>query len=696
MPLAQAGAQRPDQDRLGTAVHDAIPVPRQLPAAIRDFTGRAADLLSLDALLSADTSSAVTSQPGAVVISAIDGTAGIGKTTLAVFWGHRMRHRFPDGTLYANLRGYGPGSPATPTEVLDGFLRAMGTAPGRIPATEDERAALFRTLLDGRRMLVVLDNANTPEQVRPLLPASAGCLALVTSRSSMTGLVVSLGAVRISLDLLPFDEAVGLLRGIVGDVRADAEPQALADIVRACARLPLALRIAGARAASRPHLRLGDLRAELLDEQGLLDALSLSNDEMTAVRAVFAWSYQALPARQALMFRRLGLHPGVQIDLYAAAALADTTPHQVRRDLEVLADVHLVEPVAPDRYLAHDLLRAYAVEKARQQDTDKERADALERLLGFYLHTADTADRTVLLRPRASTDAAPAPRYAPAFESVRQAVAWFETEHVNLTAAARYAAGAGLLALAWQLPVTLNGLFDSSGRRADWAAALEDALNAARALGDRRREQHMLRLLAGGPTSRQRPEAGIEWGQQALAIAQQEMDRIDEAHALIELGWAFQRAKQFGDAERCFRRTREIYREVGNSWFIANTLNGLGSTYLEIGRLEEALDCHQQALETFRQAHDRPREGSTLRLLGEVHLAANRPDLAFDCHTRALDIASQDANQVSQAAALECLGTDLHRIGDHIGAREHWQRALEIYEQLGDPHAEEMRNRVYL
>ena len=250
-------------------------------------------------------------------------------------------------------------------------------------------------------------------------------------------------------------------------------------------------------------------------------------------------------------------------------------------------------------------------------------------------------------------------------------------------------------ALAWQLPVALNGLFDSSGRRADWAAALEDALNATRALGDRRREQHMLRLLAGGPTSRQRPEAGIEWGQQALAIAQQEFDLIDEAHALIELGWAFHRAKQFADAERCFRRTREIYREEGNSWLIANTLNGLGSTCLELGRLEEALDCHQQALEIFRQVRDRPREGSTLRLLGDVHLAANRLDLAFDCHTRALDIASQDTYRVVEAAALECLGTDLHRTGDHIGAREHWQRALEIYEQLGDPHADDLRTRLH-
>jgi transcriptional regulator with XRE-family HTH domain len=293
-PPTLAGASGPDQGRLLAAPEDAVPVPRQLPAAIRDFTGRAADLLALDALLPTDTTGFAIGQPGTVVISAIDGAAGIGKTTLAIYWGHRMRHRFPDGTLYANLRGYGPGQPATPGEVLDTFLRALGTAPGRIPAEVEERAALYRSLLDERRVLIVLDNANTPEQVRPLLPAGAGCLALVTSRSSMTGLVVGQGAARISLDLLSFDEAVVLLRGLLGDARADAEPQALAEIVHACARLPLALRIAGARAASRPRLRLADLRAELLDQHTRLDALSATGDEATAVRAVFAWSYHAL------------------------------------------------------------------------------------------------------------------------------------------------------------------------------------------------------------------------------------------------------------------------------------------------------------------------------------------------------------------------------------------------------------------
>jgi tetratricopeptide (TPR) repeat protein/transcriptional regulator with XRE-family HTH domain len=696
--IAESAASPPrgadDRPHVQHPAHSPVPIPRQLPATIRDFTGRAADLFALDTLLPTDADGTRTGQPGAVVISAIDGTAGIGKTTLAVYWGHRKRHRFPDGTLYANLRGYGPGSPATPSEVLDGFLRALGTPPGRIPGTEDGRAALFRSLLDGRRVLVVLDNASSSEQVRPLLPASPGCLALITSRSSMTGLVVSQGAARISLDLLPFDEALVLLRGIVGDARADAEPQALTDIVRACARLPLALRIAGARAASRPHLRLGDLRVELLDGQTLLDALSLAGDEATAVRAVFAWSYRALPAAQAVVFRRLGLHPGVEIDLYATAALADATPDQVRRDLEVLANVHLIEPVAPHRYLAHDLLRAYALERTSQEDTPKQRSDALNRLLGFYLHTADAADRTVMLRIRASTDAAPAPLHAPVFASLRQAMTWFEVEYANLTAAARRAGEIGLHAVAWQLPAALNGLFDMCGRRADWIAALEDGLIAARALGDRRGERYTLESLATTLADHQRPAEAVDFGRQAVAIARQEPDRIGEALALAHLGWAYLGAKRHGDAALCFRQSSEICQTMDSAWHEAIAISGLGRAYLGLGRFEEALDCQQRALNAFRQADDRGREGFTLRLLGEVHLAANRLDLALACHTHALQIASRVGNRSHQAAALECLGTDLHHAGDSAGARDRWQRALEIFEQLGDLHADEIRARL--
>lgn len=278
-------------------------VPRQLPLAIRDFVGRTEHLAALDALLP-------TEEAGTVVISALDGTGGVGKTTLAIHWAHRVQNRFPDGTLYVNLRGYGPGEPATPAEVLDGFLRALGCPPEGIPIGLEAQAGLYRSLLAGRRFLIVLDNANAADQVRPLLPGSAGCLALITSRASLTGLVISESAIRVTLDLLTPQEAVDLASTIIGNHRTDAEPESVVQLTQLCARLPLALRIAAHRAAARPQSLIADLVAELSDKQTRLDHLTVPGDELATVRTVLSWSDHALLADQSRMFRLLGLHPG--------------------------------------------------------------------------------------------------------------------------------------------------------------------------------------------------------------------------------------------------------------------------------------------------------------------------------------------------------------------------------------------------
>ncbi|MEZ0108640.1 tetratricopeptide (TPR) repeat protein [Catenulispora sp. EB89] len=671
-----------------------LPIPRQLPAGIRDFTGRTTDLLALDALIPTEASDVAVGRPGAVVISAIEGAAGIGKTTLAIHWAHQVRHRFPDGTLYANLRGYGPGQPAAASEVLDGFLRALGVPPGRIPAALDEQAGLYRSLLDARRVLVVLDNASSPEQIRLLLPAGAGCLALITSRSTMTGLIVAQGATRISLDLLPFDEAVVMLRGIVGDQRADAEPQALSDIVHACARLPLALRIAGARAIARPRTPLANLRGALLDQRRRLDTLSMTGDEATAVRAVFAWSYHALPSGQARLFRSLGLHPGIEIDVYAAAALVGSSTDGVHEGLEALADVHLIEPASPDRYELHDLLRAYGLEQAEREDAQANRADALSRLLGFYLHAADAADRTVMIRMRASTDSVPAPRYLPTFDTALTAMEWFEREYANLTAASRCAAEEGLHALAWQLPAALNGLFDYAGRCTDWLAACESALSAARVLGDRRAEQYTLCSLVGVLRELHRPEEAVETAEAALDIAGQNRDRFGELLALHVNGEAYQSAKRFDDAADSHRRALEVSRELADPWSEAIALYRLGLMHQELGHLDEALDCHQKAREIFRKVGDHAREGWVLCGLGDVYLALDRLDLAAVQHCKALDIARRLGYPRLRAEALDGLGRNLHHAGNFQGAREHWLQAMEIFEQLGSPRADDVHTHL--
>jgi transcriptional regulator with XRE-family HTH domain len=395
-----------------------LPVPRQLPAVTRDFTGRAADLTRLDALLPAaetrEGSKAGDSPSGAVVraaaIAAIDGAAGVGKTTLALVWAHRVSDLFPDGQLYVNLRGYDPGSRAKPEAVLDGFLRALNIRADMIPPTVQERAALFRSLVNGRRMLVVLDNASSAEQVRPLLPGSPTCLVVVTSRTSLSGLAVSVGPVRINLDVLSSEEAVALLRTIIGEHRAEAEAVAVAELARLCARLPLALQVAGQRAAARPHVPLVDLNAELADEAQRLEVLSAGTDEFTSVRAVFSWSHRNLPDGQARMFRLLGLHPGPNISSHAAACLVQATPTQARWLLGGLAEAHLVEHAGPDRFRSHDLLRAYAREQCARGHNAENQHDAVRRMVGFYLHTAAAADH--LLHPgrrRVLVDGAPPP-----------------------------------------------------------------------------------------------------------------------------------------------------------------------------------------------------------------------------------------------------------------------------------------------
>ena len=344
-------------------------VPRQLPLATRGFVGRAEHLTALDALLPN-----VESGDGggdAVVISALDGTAGVGKTSLALHWAHRVQHRFPGGTLHADLRGYGPGQPATAAEVLDGFLYVLGVPPQQIPASLEARVGLYRSLLVGRRVLIMLDNANSASQVRPLLPSSPGSLVLVTSRASLTGLVVNDGATRLTLDLLSVGEATDLVRQIVGQNRADAEPHAVTELIRQCARLPLALRIAAGRATAQPHLDIADLVAEIADDQHRWQALSLPGDEDKAVRAVFDWSYHRLAPEHARAFRQIGTHPGPELSIQAAAAATGMSVAHVRRVLADLADVHLLEPISRDRYRLHDLLHAYAADRAGRDDREE-------------------------------------------------------------------------------------------------------------------------------------------------------------------------------------------------------------------------------------------------------------------------------------------------------------------------------------
>lgn len=682
-----------------------LPVPRQLPAVTRDFTGRAADLTRLDALLPAaetrEGSKAGDSPSGAVVraaaIAAIDGAAGVGKTTLAVVWAHRVSDLFPDGQLYVNLRGYDPGPPAKPEAVLDEFLRALNIRADMIPPTVQERAALFRSLVNGRRILVVLDNASSAEQVRPLLPGSPTCLVVVTSRASLTGLAVSVGPVRINLDVLSSEEAVALLRTIIGEHRAEAEAVAVAELARLCARLPLALQVAGQRAAARPHVPLVDLNAELADEAQRLEVLSAGTDEFTSVRAVFSWSHRNLPGGQARMFRLLGLHPGPNISSHAAACLVQATPTQARWLLGGLAEAHLVEHAGPDRFRSHDLLRAYAREQCARGHNAENQHDAVRRMVGFYLHTAAAADH--LLHPgrrRVLVDGAPPPDHPVVFDDYDQALAWCETERANLVAVTRTAAQAGMLAAAWQVPNNLWSFFNLCKHWTDSTTVCRIGLDAAHLAGDLHGQGRMLNGLGNCYRGLHRHDEAVNTFRRARDLFRDAGDRWGEGSALVNLSAAYLGLRRYNEALGYARQALSIIlRRQGNEYIEGIALGNLGEALLGLGGYDEAVNTFHRVLELCRKIGHRYGEGLTLIHLGEAYLGLCLYDQAIDHFSRAVGLCRQIGDRHSEGQALNNLGQAHHLTGQPDTARHLWQTALAIFDGLADPEADEIRVKLH-
>jgi len=456
-------------------------VPRQLPATVRHFTGRARELAALTESLD----QAGQETPEMIVISAIRGTPGAGKTALAVYWAHQVTERFPDGQLYVNLRGHDPGQPMPATEALAGFLRSLGVADQDIPAGLEERASRYRSLLAGRQILIVLDNAGSVGQVRPLLPGSPACAVVVTSRDSLAGLVARDGAERLDLDLLPLAEAIDLLRGLIGE-RADDDPNAAKMLAEQCCRLPLALRLAAELAVSRPAAPLGELTEELTDQHKRLDLLDIDGDPHTAVRAVFSWSCRRLDPDAVHAFRSLGLHPGADFEPYAAAALTGTTLERAQRLLGRLARVHLIQLSGPGRYGLHDLLRVYARELAVVQDGPQERHEALTRLFDYYLHTATAAVNTVFPGESGSKASVILPSTpCPAVTSIAAARAWLDNERATLASVAAYTAIYGWPGTTIRLAATLFRYLEAGGYYPELIAIQDSARRAARKTNDR-------------------------------------------------------------------------------------------------------------------------------------------------------------------------------------------------------------------
>ena len=502
-PVAELSGQR------APAAGD-VGVPRQLPACTAQFVGRSAELAALTSLLDRAVAG-LAGGGGAVVISAVGGMAGIGKTTLALHWAHQVADRFPGGQLYVNLRGFDPAdAPVAPGEAVRGFLDGLGVDPALIPVDPQAQASLYRSLLAGRRVLVVLDNARDAGQVRPLLPGTATCLVVVTSRSQLPGLVAAEGARPLPLGLLPAAEARELLARHLGPDRAAAEPQAVAELIGLCAGLPLALSTVAARAAVQPGFPLAALAAELRDARGRLDALE-AGDPATSMRAVLSWSCCHLDPAAAAMFRLLGTHPGPDISAAAAASLAGLAPRHARETLGTLTRAHLITDHVPGRFAMHDLVRAYAAEQASDVDSDTARRDALCRVLDHYLHTGLAAD--MLLRPgREPPPSAHPPRPGARAEDLAgydQALAWFEAERPVLLAAIAEAAAAGLVTHAWQICRAVENFAVIRGHWHDYARAQRTALAVAEQAGDVTGQAYAHRGLAlAAPCPRRRPAGG--------------------------------------------------------------------------------------------------------------------------------------------------------------------------------------------
>jgi hypothetical protein len=495
IPANAPGTQDLSQ-KSGAGEHVVPRVPRQLPGTVAHLAGRATELAALNRLLD-EVGRMV---PGTAVISVVGGMAGVGKTTLVLHWAHQVAPRFPDGQLYVNLRGFDPsGTPVPPAEAIRRFLVALGVRADAIPPDRVDLAGLYRSLLADKRMLIVLDNARDEQQVRPLLSASPHCLVLITSRNQLPGLAATDNARLLLLDVLTETSAEQLLTDRVGAQRAAAESTAVTDIVRLCARLPLALTIAAAHAATRPGLRLASLAAELRDAQGRLDILD-TGDAATSIRAVFSWSIEQLSPAAAGMFRLLGLHPGPDITAAAAASLTGVPVRQARKAISELLRAHLLTEHVPGRFAFHDLLRVYAADQARQSENAETQIEAVDRMLGHYLHTAYEAaqlygpfsGRIMIISPGQGVT----PEH---FADRQQAHAWFEAEYRVLTGVVTVAFHEGFDDYAWQIPCMLAYFLERSGRRHDKATIQAIALQAAERVEDKA-GQAAIRLFLASPT----------------------------------------------------------------------------------------------------------------------------------------------------------------------------------------------------
>lgn len=664
--------------------------PRELPAAVRYFAGRRAELDALTGLLSQ-----AKGAPGTVVISAIGGTAGVGKTALAVYWAHQVAERFPDGQLYVNLRGFDPSrEPVEPATAVRGFLDALGVAAERVPASPQAQAGLYRSLLADKRVLIVLDNARDEDQVRHLLPASPGCLVVVTSRTQLAGMVAAEGAMPIALDVLTEPEAHQLLAQRLGEGRVTAEPAAVTELVNLCARLPLALAVTAARAAAYPGFRLSALAAELRDARTRLTALD-AVDPAASVQAVFCWSYEQLSPSAARMFRLLAVHPGPDITVAAAASLAGAPPPHTRRFVAELVRSSLVTEHAPGRFAFHDLLRAYAQDQNRRGSAAAQTSAAVHRTLDHYLHTACHADRLLGVSRATITVTMPTDGVTP--ESLHDndsAMAWFKAEHDVLMAVVRLAAEQKFDTHAWQIPWALVRYLDWTGNWNEWAATQRTALAAAERLGDQAGQAHAHRFLGDAHARLGSCHDTRTHLSRARELYRQIGDRVGEAHSRIRLAMTAELEGDFADALSNARQALDLYAFSGDRPGQAHALNAVGWCHVLLGDFAQALGYCGRALDLHREFGNKYGQAAAWDSLGYAHHHLGDHSLAIACYQQAIYLHSTVGDRCDQAEVLGRLAETYHAAGDTQTARDLWRQALAILDELHSPGAGRIRARL--
>ncbi|AVT33030.1 SARP family transcriptional regulator [Plantactinospora sp. BC1] len=680
-------APAPERPPAGTATTASPSVPRQLPAPPVAFTGREYELTELDGLLDPPSGTGAT--------AVVSGSAGVGKSALTLYWAHRNADHFPDGQLYVNLRGFDPdGVVVAPEEAVRGFLDAFGIAARRVPVGLAAQTALYRSLVAGRRILVVLDNARDAAQVRPLLPGAPGCATVVTSRNRLAGLVAVDGARPVGVDLFSPAEARHFLARRLGTDRVAEEPAAVAEIAARCARLPLALAVVAARAAAYRSFRLTDLAAELRTAGDSLDPFD-GGDPAADVRAVFSWSYRALSPTAAQVFRLVGLHPGAELTGPAVASLAGLPVAAARRPLTELAQAHLLDERSPGRYARHDLLRAYAAERAEAEETGTDRRTAANRLLDHYLHTAYAADRLLYPHRDPIVLAEPVPGAGvESFADQAGARAWLHAEHRTLHALVDWAGRTGFDRHCWELAWSLTSFFNLSGYWHDQVAVQRTALEAAGRIGDEAAQAHVHRNLGRAQTQLGRLDQARTHLAEAARLFVAVGDRANQAQTRVNLARILEQQGRDLEALRHDRRSLDLYREAGHLTGQARALNNIACMLTRLGDHDQARELCRQALRLNEEIGNRHGAATNWQSLGYLECAAGAYPAAVAGCRRALDLFAEVGDRAGAAETLTCLGEALHGNGELRAAVRAWERALLLHDEMGHPDADRVRRHL--